>query len=66
MSLRLGCDPAFVCRLNGKFEPACKYFKFNSSIGLDGNNDIAEVRPGYDENPIDVTDKIKIILEYGH
>jgi len=66
MSFTLGCDPELLCRLNGKFVPAYNYFKSNSSFGLDGCESIAELRPGFSESPIDLTAKIKIILEYGH
>jgi hypothetical protein len=66
MSFTLGCDPELLCRLNGKFVPAYNYFKANSSFGLDGCESIAELRPGFSESPIDLTAKIKIILEYGH
>ena len=66
MSLTLGCDPELVCRMNGRYTPAHNYFKSHSSMGLDGCESIAEVRPGYSESPIDLTAKIRIILEYGH
>ncbi len=66
MSFTLGCDPELLCRLNGKFVPAYNYFKSNCSFGLDGCESIAELRPGFSESPIDLTAKIKIILEYGH
>ena len=35
-------------------------------VWMDGCESIAEDRPGYSESPIDITAKIKIILEYGH
>jgi len=66
MSFTIGCDPELVCFRNGVYTPAHHYFKQRSSFGLDGNESIAEVRPGYSESPIDVTAKIKTILEYGH
>ncbi|GAB1444000.1 hypothetical protein MASR2M39_28450 [Ignavibacteriales bacterium] len=66
MSFTIGCDPELVLRENGKFVPASNYYKRSSSFGLDGCNQIAELRPGYSESPIDLTAKIKIILEYGH
>jgi len=66
MSFTIGCDPELVLRKNGKFVPASDYYKKNASFGLDGCNLIAELRPGYSESPIDLTAKIKIILEYGH
>ena len=62
----LGCDPELVCRRNGQFVPAHHFFKSNSSMGLDGNENIAEIRPGYSESPIDLTCKIYQILEYAH
>ena len=62
----LGCDPELVCRLNGRFVSAHNYFKSNSSFGLDGCDSIAELRPGYSESPIDLTAKIKTIIDYGH
>jgi hypothetical protein len=34
MCLTIGCDPELVCRLNGKFEPADRHFKFNLSLGF--------------------------------
>ena len=64
--LTLGCDPELVCRLNGEFTSASNYFKFRSSMGLDGNEEIAELRPGYSTSPIDLTAKIRSVLEYGH
>ncbi|MCF8356257.1 MAG: hypothetical protein K9H48_17540 [Melioribacteraceae bacterium] len=66
MSLTIGCDPELVCRINGRFVHAHHYFKQNSSFGLDGNNSICELRPGYSESPIDLTAKVRCILEYGH
>jgi hypothetical protein len=66
MSFTIGCDPELVLRKNGKFVSASNYYKKNASFGLDGCNSIAELRPGYSESPIDLTAKIKIILEYGH
>ena len=66
MSLTLGCDPELICRRNGEFTPAHRYFKPNSSFGLDGCESTAELRPGYSESPIDLTSKIYQILEYGH
>jgi hypothetical protein len=35
-------------------------------MGLDGNDSIAEIRPGQSESPIDLTAKIKTVLEYGN
>ena len=64
--LTLGCDPELVCRLNGQFTSASNYFRFRSSMGLDGNEEIAEIRPGYSTSPIDLTAKIRSVLEYGH
>lgn len=66
MTLTLGCDPELLCRINGRFTPAYNYFKSNSSFGLDGCESIAELRPGYSESPIDLTAKIRTVLEYGH
>ncbi len=66
MALTLGCDPELICRINGSFTPAHKYFKNNSSFGLDGCESTAELRPGYSESPIDLTSKIYQVLEYGH
>ena len=66
MSFTCGCDPELLCRKDGRYVPAHNYFKNNSSFGLDGCESIAEVRPGYSESPIDITAKIKIVLEYGH
>ena len=62
----LGCDPELVCHLNGKFTSANNYFRARSSMGLDGNDSIAEIRPGLSESPIDLTAKIKTVLEYGN
>ncbi len=64
--LTIGCDPELVCRLNGKFTDVSKYFRPRSSMGLDGNESIAEIRPGLSESPIDLTAKIKSVLEYGN
>jgi hypothetical protein len=64
--LTIGCDPELVCRRNGEFTSARDYFKFRSSMGLDGNEEIAEIRPGYSTSPIDLTAKIRTVLEYGH
>jgi len=66
MTLTLGCDPELLCRINGRFTPAYNYFKSNSSFGLDGCESIAELRPGYSESPIDLTAKLRTVLEYGH
>jgi hypothetical protein len=49
-----------------KIVNAHNYYKSNSSIGLDGCESIAELRPGYSESPIDLTAKIYQIIEYGH
>ena len=65
-SFTLGADPELVCRLNGKFVQAHNYYKSNSSFGLDGCESIAEIRPGFSVNPIDLTSKIYQIIEYGH
>lgn len=65
-NITLGCDPELVCRLNGNFQYASDYFCSRSSFGLDGNENIAELRPGYSESPIDLTAKIKTILNYGN
>lgn len=65
MRLTLGCDPELICRINGKFVPAEKFFKSNAAFGLDGNKNVAEIRPGYSESPIDLTAKIRILLEHG-
>jgi len=62
----LGCDPELICRMDGKPVAANRFFKSNSSFGLDGNSYTAELRPGFDESPIDMTAKIYQILEYGH
>jgi len=66
MSFTIGCDPELLCRRNGRFISANNFFKSNSSFGLDGCCEIAEVRPGYSESPIDLTAKIHQIIEYGH
>jgi len=66
MSFTIGADPELVARHNGVFVQANKYFRFNSSFGTDGNSDICEIRPGYCESPIELTAKIKTVLEYGH
>lgn len=66
MSFTIGCDPELVCHLQGRFEPANRHFKSNSSFGCDGCNSIAEIRPGFSEYPVDLTAKIKTVLEYGH
>ena len=66
MCFTLGCDPELICRRDGEFISADDYFKANSSFGLDGCDNTAEIRPGYSESPIDLTCKIYQILEYGH
>lgn len=65
-SFTLGCDPELICKRDGVFVPADEYFKSRSSFGLDGNTSVAEVRPGYSENPLELTAKIQKIIEYGH
>lgn len=65
-SFTIGCDPELICRRNGQFVAANKFFKSNSSFGLDGCNSVAEIRPGFSDSPIDLTAKIYQILEYGH
>jgi len=66
MSFTIGADPELVLRKNGNFVCAYDYFKANSSMGCDGCESVAEIRPGYSESPIDLTSKIHKILEYGH
>ncbi|MCA0390092.1 MAG: hypothetical protein LCH52_16500 [Bacteroidetes bacterium] len=66
MSFTIGCDPELILRLDGAFVPASKFFKRNSSFGLDGCNSVAELRPGFSESPIDLTAKLKIIIGCGH
>lgn len=66
MSFTIGCDPELVCFRNGSYTPAHSYFKSRSSFGLDGNDAVAEIRPGYSESPVDLTAKIRTVLEYGH
>jgi hypothetical protein len=65
MSFTIGCDPEVTLRLNGVFTHAGQYFKSHSSMGLDGCESVAEIRPGYSESPIDLTCKIRTVLEYG-
>jgi hypothetical protein len=65
MSFTIGCDPELICRRNGQFVSASNYFKSQSGFGLDGCNELAEIRPGISESPIDLTSKIYQILEYG-
>ncbi len=65
-SFTLGADPELVVRQNGKFVNAHNFFKSQSSLGLDGCESIAELRPGWSESPIDLTAKIYQILEYGN
>jgi len=60
MSFTIGADPELVAR---RFVRANKCFRFNSSFGTDGNSDICEIRPGYCESPIELTAKIKTVLE---
>lgn len=62
----LGADPELILHRNGQFVPAHNFFKSNSSLGLDGCESTAEIRPGYSESPIDITSKIYQILDYGH
>jgi len=66
MSFTIGCDPELLCRKEGRYVPAHQFFKSNSSFGLDGNDSIAECRPGYSESPVDLTAKLKTVIEYGH
>lgn len=66
MSFTIGCDPELICRVDGYFSPAHNHFRSASSMGLDGNTDVCEIRPGYSESPIDLTAKIRTILEYGY
>ena len=66
MSFTIGCDPELGLRLNGVSVSAEHYYKSNSSCGIDGNGYTCEIRPGYSESPIDLTAKIKTVLEYGH
>jgi len=62
----LGADPELICHRNGQFVPAHNFFKSNSSFGLDGCENTAEIRAGFSESPIDMTSKIYQVLEYGH
>lgn len=66
MSLTIGADPELGIRLNGSHASARKFFKANSSFGLDGCDSTAELRPGYSESPLDLTAKLRLIIEYGH
>ncbi|KUG25934.1 hypothetical protein ASZ90_004239 [hydrocarbon metagenome] len=66
MSLTIGADPELGIRLNGTHASARRFFKSNSSFGLDGCDSTAELRPGYSESPLDLTAKIRLILESGH
>ena len=66
MSFTIGCDPELVVRKEGQFCCADNFFKANSSMGLDGCSSIAEIRGMYSEDVIDITAKIRIVLEYGH
>jgi hypothetical protein len=66
MPFTLGADPELAVRQNGRFVNAHNYFKSNSSMGLDGCESIAELRPGFSESPIDLSSKIYQILEYGN
>ncbi len=65
-SFTIGCDPELVARQNGKFVHAHNFYKSHSSFGLDGNESICEIRPGFSESPLDLTAKIKTIIDYGH
>jgi len=64
MSFTIGCDLELLCRRDGRYVPAHNYFKSNSSFGLDGCESIAECRPGFSESPIDLTAKLKTVIEY--
>ncbi|NUN10329.1 MAG: hypothetical protein HUU54_14235 [Ignavibacteriaceae bacterium] len=66
MSFTIGCDPELLCRREGRYVPVYHYFKQNSSFGLDGSENIAELRSGFSESPLYLTAKIKIVLEYGY
>lgn len=66
MKITLGCDPELVCTIDGQFVAASEYFKGCDAMGLDGCNNIAEIRPGYSTSPIDLTAKIRTILQKAH
>ncbi|MGB8318590.1 MAG: hypothetical protein WCE54_10720 [Ignavibacteriaceae bacterium] len=65
-SFTIGADPELICFKNGNFTSASNYFKPNSSMGLDGCEAVCEIRGFYSDSPIDLTDKIFQVLEYGH
>lgn len=66
MSFNMGCDPELMCHRRGFYVPASNYFRQNSSFGLDGCESIAECRPGISSSPIDLTAKLRTVIEYGH
>jgi len=67
IQLTVGCDPELtVIDEHRNFLNAYNYFKFQSSFGLDGNESIAELRPGYSESPVQLTAKIWKLLKIAH
>ncbi|MDT3694983.1 MAG: hypothetical protein ROY99_01240 [Ignavibacterium sp.] len=64
MSFTIGCDPELICHRNGQFIHAHNFFKSNSSFGSDSAENVAELRPGFSDSPVDLTSKIYQILEY--
>jgi hypothetical protein len=65
-SFTIGCDPELICKRRGVFVNAEDYFRSRSAFGLDGNSSVAEIRPGFSENPLELAAKIQKIIEYGH
>jgi hypothetical protein len=65
MAITLGCDPELILRRDDRISPAHDHFKAKSPFGTDGCSNVAEIRPGFSESPVDLTSKIYQILEYG-
>lgn len=63
MEITLGCDPELACAIDGAFVDAHLYFQKSGSMGCDGCESIAEIRPGISSSPVDLTAKIWKILE---
>jgi len=58
MSFTIGADPELICHRQGQFVPAHQFYKSNSSFGLDGAENVAEIRPGFSESPVDLIFKV--------
>lgn len=64
--ISIGCDPEFLCAINGQFQPAHNFFENRGGadeIGVDGCSSVGELRPGHSPSPLDIVTKIRLDLQ---